>query len=109
MPVTGFVAFASGSACATFIDSVPMIEIAWATSKVEMAPAVLPARRKCLPSKEWENAFMKKFEVPLDSEVGLPKMIGAFCVMAQCELDVEGVGFVPPSGGAGAAGTQITG
>ena len=39
---------------------------------------------------------MKKFEVPLHSEVGLPKMIGAFCVMAQREQDMEGVGFMQP-------------
>ena len=37
---------------------------------------------------------MKKFGVPVDSEVGLPTMIGAFYVMAQCSLHVEGVGFV---------------
>ena len=50
---------------------------------------MLPGRRK-----EWEDAFVQKFEVPLDNEVGVPNMIGAFCVMAQCELDVEGVRFV---------------
>ena len=44
--------------------------------------------------KEWEDTIVKKFGVPVDSEGGLPKMIGAFCVMAQCSLDVEGVGFV---------------
>ena len=32
--------------------------------------------------KEWEDTFMKKFAVRVDSEVGLPEMIGAFCVMA---------------------------
>ena len=36
----------------------------------------------------------QKFRVPVDGEVGLPKMIGAVCVMAQCSLDVEGVGFM---------------
>ena len=55
----------------------------------EMALLVLMDRRK-----EWERTFVKKFGVPVDSEVGLPKMIGAFCLMAQCSLDVEGVGFV---------------
>ena len=44
--------------------------------------------------KEWEDTFAKKFGLPVDGEVGLPKMIGALCVMAQCSLDVEGVGFV---------------
>ena len=44
--------------------------------------------------KEWEDTFTKKIGVPVDGEVGLPKMIGAFYVMAQCSLDVEGVGFV---------------
>ena len=28
--------------------------------------------------KEWEDAFVKKFGVTVDSEEGLPKMIGAF-------------------------------
>ena len=37
---------------------------------------------------------MKKFGVPVDSEVGLKKIIGDFCVMAPCSLNVEGVGFV---------------
>ena len=37
---------------------------------------------------------MKKFGVPVDSEVGVPKIIGDFCVMAPCSLNVEGVGFV---------------
>ena len=36
----------------------------------------------------------EKVGVPVDREVGLPKMIGALCVMAQCNLDVEGLGFV---------------
>ena len=40
------------------------------------------------------DAFVTKFGLPVDSEVSLPKMIGAFCVLAQCSLDVEGVGFV---------------
>ena len=44
--------------------------------------------------KESEDTFTTKFGVPMDGEVGLPRMIGAFCVMAQCSLDVEGVGFV---------------
>ena len=44
--------------------------------------------------KDWEDTFVKKFGVPMDSEVGIPKMIGVFCVMAQCSLDLEGVGFV---------------
>ena len=84
-----FAAFARGSMCSTFIASVPLIEIARATSAVEIALSVLVDRRK-----EWEDTFTKKFGVPVDGEVGLPKMIGAFYVMAQCSLDVEGVGFV---------------
>ena len=87
--MSDFVAFARGSICSTFIDSFPLIEIARATSAVEMARSVLMERRK-----EWEDTFVKKFGVPVDSEVGLLKRIGAFCVMAQCSLDVEGVGFV---------------
>ena len=89
--MTDFAAFARGSICSTFIDSVPHIEIARAASTVEMALLVLMNRRK-----EWEDTFVKKFAVPLDSEMGSPKMIGAFFfgVMAQCSLDVEGVGFV---------------
>ena len=77
------------SICSTFIDSLPPIEIARATSTVEMALSVLMKRRK-----EWEDAFARKFGVPVHGEVGLPKMMGTFCVMAQCSLDVEGVGFV---------------
>ena len=84
-----FAAFARGSICSTFIDSVPLIEIARASSTVEMALSVLMESRK-----EWEDTFIKKFGVPVDGELGLPKMIGVFCVMAQCSLDVEGVGFV---------------
>ena len=89
MSMTDFAPFARGSICSIFINSVPLIEIARATSTVEMALSVLMDRRK-----EWEDTFVKKFGVPVDSEVGLPKMIGAFCVMAQCSLDVEVVGFV---------------
>ena len=33
----------------------------------------------------------------MKGEVGLPKVIGAFCVMAQCSFDVGGVGFVKPA------------
>ena len=84
-----FAAFARGSICSTFIDSVPLIEIARATSTGQMALSVLMDRRK-----EWQNTFTKNYGVPVDREVGLSKMIGAFCVMAQCSLDVEGVGFV---------------
>ena len=80
---------ARGSICSSFIDSVPLIEIVRATSTIEVALSVLLERRK-----EWEDTFVKKFGVPVDNEVGLPKMIGAFGVMAQCSLDVEGVGFV---------------
>ena len=87
--MSDFAAFARGNICSTFIDSVPLIEIARATSTVEMALSVLMDRRK-----EWEDTFIKKFGVPVDGEVGLPQMIGAFCVMAQCSLDVEGVVFV---------------
>ena len=50
--------------------------------------------------KEMEDMFVKNFGVPLESEVLLPTMIGAFGVMAQCSLNVEGVGFVkswPPT------------
>ena len=90
--MTAFAAFARGSICSTFIDMVPLIEIARATSTVEMALSVLMDRRK-----EWEDTFVQKVGVPVDSEVGLPKMIGAFCVMAQCCLHVEGVGFVKSS------------
>ena len=89
MSVEDFAVFARGSICSAFIDSVPMLEIARAKSKVEMALSVLLGRRA-----EWEDSFTKKYAVPLDSEVGLLKMIAAFCVMAQCDLDVEGVGFV---------------
>ena len=87
--MTDFAVFARGNICSPFIDSVPLIEITRVTSTVEMTLSVLMDRRK-----EWEDTFVKKFGVPVDSEVGLPKMIGAFCVMAQCNLDVEGVGFV---------------
>ena len=87
--MSDFAAFAKGNICSTFIDWVPLIEIARATSKVEMALSVLMHRRK-----EWEDTPAKKFGVLVDGEVGLPKMIRAFCVMAQCSLDVEGVGFV---------------
>ena len=89
MSMSDFAAFARGSICSTFIDLVPLREIARATSAVEMALSEWMDRRK-----KWEDIFIKKFGVPLDGEVGLPKMIGAFCVMAQCSLDVEGVGFV---------------
>ena len=89
MSMTDFAAFAGGSICSTFIDLVPVIEIAKATSTVEMAPSVLMDRRK-----EWEDTFVKKFGVLVDSEPGIPKMIGAFCALVQCSLDVEGVGFV---------------
>ena len=75
--MSDFAACARGSVCSTFIDSVPLIEIARATSTVEMALSVLMDRRK-----EWEDTFVKKFGVPVGGEVGLPKMIGAFCVMA---------------------------
>ena len=84
-----FAAFARGSICSSFIDLVPLIEIVGAMSTVEMALLVLLERRK-----EWEDTFVKKFGVLVDNEVGLPKMIGAFSVMAQSNLDVEGVGFV---------------
>ena len=82
-------AFARVNICSTFIDSVPLTEIVRATSTVEMALSLLMHRRK-----EWEDTFIKKFGVPVDGEVELPKMIAAFCVMAQCSLDLEGVGFV---------------
>ena len=55
-----------------------------------MALLVLLGRRA-----EWEDSFTKKFGVPVDSQVGLTKMIGALCVVAQCDLDVEGLGFIP--------------
>ena len=51
-------AFARGSICSTFIDSVPLIEIARATSTIELALSVLMDRRR-----EWEDAFIKKFGV----------------------------------------------
>ena len=89
MSMSDFTAFAKGSICSSFIDSVPLIEIARATSKVEMALSMLMDRRK-----EWEDTFTQKFWVPVDGEVGLPKMLGAFYVMAECSLDVERVGFV---------------
>ena len=89
MSITDFAALTRGSICSTFIDSMPLIEVARATSKVKMALALSLGRRQ-----EWEEGFVKKFGVPVDSEVGLPKMIGAFCVLANCELDVEGLGFV---------------
>ena len=65
---------------------------------VEVALSVLLDRRK-----KWEKRFVKKFGVPLDSAGGISKMIRAFCVVAQCNLDVEGVGLVkwtPPPGSA---------
>ena len=74
--MSDFAAFARGNICSTFIHSVPLIEIPRATSTVEIALSVLMDRRK-----EWEETFVKKFAVPGDGEVGLPKMIGAFCVM----------------------------
>ena len=89
MSVSDFAAFARGSICSTSFDSVPFIENARATSAVEMALSVLMDKRK-----EWVDPFFKKFGVPVDVEVGLPKMIGPFCVMAQCSFDVEGVCFV---------------
>ena len=67
--MSNFAAFASGSICSTFIDSVPLIEIARATSTVEMALSVLMDMRK-----EWEDTFTKKFGVPVDGEVGLPSV-----------------------------------
>ena len=73
-----FAAFARGSICSTFIDSVPLIEIARATLTVEMALSVLLDRRK-----EWEDTFTKKSGVPVDAEVWLRNMIGAVCVLAQ--------------------------
>ena len=83
------VAFAGGSICSTFIDTVALIELARATWTVEMPPSVLMDRRK-----EWEDTVVKKFRVPVDSEVGLRKMICALCVMAHCSLDLEEVDFV---------------
>ena len=73
--MTDLAAFATGSICSTFIDSVPLIEIARATSTVEMALSVLMDRRK-----QWEDTFVKKFGVPVDSEVGLRKMIRLFAL-----------------------------
>ena len=84
-----FAAFTRGIIGSSFIDPVPLIEIWRATSMVEMALSVFLVRRK-----EWEDTFVKRFGVPVDIEMGVPKMIGVFCVMAQCSLDVEGVGFV---------------
>ena len=75
--MSDFAAFVRGKICSSFIDSVPLIKIGRATSTVEMALSVLMDRRK-----EWEDTFTKKFGVPVHGEVGLPKMIGAFCVMA---------------------------
>ena len=54
--MSDFAAFARGSICSTFIDTVPLIEIARATSTIEMAPSVLMDGRK-----EWEDTFTKKF------------------------------------------------
>ena len=93
--MSNFAAFARGSIWSTFMDSVPLIEIARTMSTVEMALSVLMDRRK-----EWRDRFTKKFGVPVGEEVGLPRMIGAFCVMAQCRRYVERVGFVkmaPPT------------
>ena len=96
--MSDFAAFAGGSICFTFIDLLPLMEIARATSIVEMALSVLMERRN-----EWEDTFIKKFGVLVYGEVGLPKMIGPFCVMAPSTHDVEGVGFVksvpPPAPG----------
>ena len=75
--MSDFAALARGSSCFTSIDSVPLLEGARATSAVEMALSVLMDRRT-----EWEDTFVKKFGVPMDSEVGLPNVIGAFCLMA---------------------------
>ena len=108
MWMSDFAAFARGSICSTFIDSVPLIEIARAASTVEMALSVLMDRKK-----EWEDSLTKRFGVPLDGEVGLPKMIGAFCVMSQCSLDVEGSGFredgTTPDASTWAAGVEQAG
>ena len=65
--MSDFAAFAMGNISSTFIDLVPLIEIARATSTVEMALSVLMDRRK-----QWEDTFTKKFAVPVDGEVGLP-------------------------------------
>ena len=92
MPVSNFAAFARGSICSTFIDSVPLIKIARATSTVEMALSVPMDSRK-----ELEGTFTKKFGVPVNGEVGLPKILGAFCVMGHCSLDVEGLASVKTS------------
>ena len=73
MSMTDFAAFAKGSICSTSIDSVPLIEIAIATSTVEMALSVLMDRRK-----EWEDTFVKNFGVPVDNEMDLPKTIRHF-------------------------------
>ena len=35
----------------------------------------------------------EKFGARADSDVGLPKMMRAFCVMPQSSLDVQGLGF----------------
>ena len=89
MSMSDVAALARGSICSTFIDSVPLIEIARAMSTIEMALSVLMDRRK-----EWEDTFVKKFGVSVDGDVGLTKIIGAFGVMVQCSLYVVGVGFV---------------
>ena len=89
MSVAHFAAFARGNICSTFIDSVRHIKIARATLTVEMALSLLWERKK-----ELEDTFMKKVAVPVHNMVGLPKMMGAFCIMAQCSLDMQGVEFV---------------
>ena len=62
MSMSDIVAFAWGSICSTFIDSVSLIEIARATSTIEMALSVLMDRRK-----EWGDTLVNKFGVPVDS------------------------------------------
>ena len=87
-----FAAFARGSICSTFLDSVPLMEIARPTSTVGMALSVLMNRRK-----EWEDTFVKIFGVPVDGEVGLPKKIGAlYAVRPRCGR--SGLRHPPPLG-----------
>ena len=66
MSVSDFIAFARGSICSIFIDNVPLIEIARAMSKVEMASAVLLRRRK-----EWEKQLHTEVRGSVGQQSGI--------------------------------------
>ena len=86
--VPGFERFARGDIYSNYIDSVPLIKIARATSSVETELALLLERRP-----GWDEELWERYLVPLDASVALPKMMGAYYVFASCTLDVGGGAF----------------